>query len=109
MTHRLFAGAFFVFATIAAYMAALGTTARVRIAVLFGYALVVLQVMLGFANVAWLLPTVLREAHAANACATFLAFVSALLFAAVDGTRPVVVRSAVPPGQTLRQAPDTVS
>ncbi len=108
MTHRILAGAFFVFATIAAYMAALGTTARVRVAVLFGYALIVLQIMLGFANVAWLLPTVLREAHAANACATFLAFVAALLFAAVDGTQPVFA-SAASAGQTLRQARDTAS
>ncbi|HEV3088980.1 MAG TPA: COX15/CtaA family protein [Candidatus Elarobacter sp.] len=86
MTHRLIAFAFFALATVAAYAAALGTTPRVRVAVLFGYALVVLQVMLGFANVAWLLPTVLREAHAANAVATFLAFTAALVFAAIDGT-----------------------
>jgi heme a synthase len=89
MTHRIIAFAFFAVATIAAYAAALGTTARVRTAALFGYALVVLQVMLGFANVAWLLPTVLREAHAANAVAAFLAFVAALMFAAIDGTEPV--------------------
>ena len=57
-----------------------------RVATLFGYALVVLQVMLGFANVAWRLPMLLREAHAANACLTFLAFVGALMFAAIDGT-----------------------
>lgn len=88
MTHRLAAGAFFAVATVAAYAAALGTTARVRVAVLFAYALVVLQIMLGFANVAWALPTLLREAHAANAVATFLAFVAALTFAAIDGTVP---------------------
>ncbi len=69
---------------------------RVRVAVLFGYALVVLQVMLGFANVAWLLPTLLREAHAANAGATFLAFVAALVFAAIDGTEPHAARSSAP-------------
>ena len=91
MAHRLLAGAFFLVATIAAYAAALGTTTRVRIATLFGYALVVLQVMLGFANVAWQLPMVLREAHAANACLTFLAFVGALMFATIDGT--VAVRA----------------
>ena len=86
MVHRWIAAAFFGLATVAAYMAAFGTTARVRVATLFAYALVVLQVMLGFANVAWQLPTLLREAHAANACATFVAFVAALVFAAVDGT-----------------------
>jgi heme A synthase len=93
MVHRLFAGAFFLLATLAAYVAALGTTARVRVAVLFGYALVVLQVMLGFANVAWFLPMLLREAHAANAGATFLAFVAALVFAAIDGTVPHAARA----------------
>ena len=100
MIHRLLAGAFFVVATIAAYGAALGTTPRVRVAVLFGYALVVLQIMLGFANVAWHLPMLLREAHAANAGATFLAFVSALVFAALDGTVPAAARVAVPRSTT---------
>jgi heme A synthase len=89
MLHRLAGGAFFALATIAVYGAALTATPRVRIAVLFAYALTVLQIMLGFANVAWLLPTLLREAHAANAVATFLAFVAALTFAAIDGTVPV--------------------
>jgi heme A synthase len=88
MTHRWIAGAFFAVATIAAYMAALGTTPRVRAAALAAYALVVLQVMLGIANVAWQLPMILREAHAANACAAFVAFVASLVFAAVDGTVP---------------------
>jgi len=89
MIHRLLGGAFFAFATIAAYGAALGATPRVRVAVLFAYAFVVLQIMLGFANVAWLLPTLLREAHAANAVATFLTFIAALVFAAIDGAVPV--------------------
>jgi heme A synthase len=86
MVHRWIAAGFFGLATVAAYMAAFGTTARVRVATLSAYALVVLQVMLGIANVAWQLPTLLREAHAANACAAFVAFVAALVFAAVDGT-----------------------
>src|SRR6202011_5901385 len=89
MLHRWLAAAFFGLATVAAYMAALGTTLRVRLATLFAYALVVLQVMFGIANVAWGLPAVLREAHAANACAAFVAFVTALVFAAVDGTAAV--------------------
>ncbi|MEA2690046.1 MAG: heme a synthase [Candidatus Eremiobacteraeota bacterium] len=96
MTHRWLALAFFAVATAAAYMAALGTTARVRTAALTAYALVVLQVMLGIANVAWQLPTVLREAHAANACAAFVAFVASLAFAAIDGTVPVAARAAQP-------------
>ncbi|HEY0381170.1 MAG TPA: heme o synthase [Candidatus Elarobacter sp.] len=85
MTHRWLGAVFFAGATFAAYTAALGTTGRVRVAVMFAYALVVLQVMLGLANVAWQLPTLLREAHAANAVATFLAFTAALVFAATDG------------------------
>ena len=96
MAHRWLAGGFFVVATVAAYAAALGTTPRVRAAALFGYALVVLQVMLGVANVAWHLPTVLREAHAANACATFVAFIASLVFAATDGTVAVPARATAP-------------
>jgi heme A synthase len=92
MTHRWVALTFFIVATIAAYMAAFGTTFRVRLATLFAYAIVVLQIMLGIANVAWQLPTVLREAHAANACAAFVAFVAALVFAAIDGTTAVAAR-----------------
>lgn len=95
MTHRWIAAAFFAVATVAAYMAALGTTPRVRAAALAAYALVVLQVALGIANVAWQLPTVLREAHAANACAAFVAFVASLVFAAVDGTVPVARERSV--------------
>ena len=91
MVHRWLAAGFFGLATVAAYMAAFGTTARVRVATLFAYALVVLQVMVGIANVAWGLPTLLREAHAANACAAFVAFVAALVFAAVDGTAVAAV------------------
>ena len=86
MAHRLLAGVFFLVATVAAYGAALGTTSRVRVATLTAYALIVLQVMLGMANVVWQLPHGLREAHAANAAATFIAFVCALVFATIDGT-----------------------
>jgi heme a synthase len=93
MTHRWIAAGCFGFATLAAYIAAFGTTARVRSATLLAFALIVLQVMLGFANVAWQLPTALREAHAANACAVFVAFVAALVFAAIDGTAPVAART----------------
>jgi heme A synthase len=92
MTHRWIAAGCFGFATLAAYMAAFGTTARVRSATLMAYALIVFQVMLGIANVAWHLPTALREVHAANACAVFVAFVAALVFAAIDGTAPAAAR-----------------
>jgi heme A synthase len=103
MTHRLIAFAFLLVATIAAYAAVLGTTVRVRTAVLLGYALVVLQAMLGLANVAWRLPTMLREAHAANAGLTFLAFVVALMFAAIDGTVPNEARAGATSTTPVRE------
>ncbi|HTW82676.1 MAG TPA: COX15/CtaA family protein [Candidatus Sulfotelmatobacter sp.] len=105
MVHRVFAGALFLVATVAAYLAA-ATTPRVRTATLFAYALIVLQVMLGFANVAWDLPMVLREAHAANASATFIAFITALGFAAFDGTVPVRVRARTPVRASSANAPN---
>jgi heme A synthase len=86
MAHRLLAGALVVIATIVAYWASLGATLRVRIATLGAYALIVLQCILGMANVAFELPLGLREAHAANAAATFIVFVSAIVFASIDGT-----------------------
>jgi heme A synthase len=105
MTHRVLAGIFFLVATVAAYWAALGTSARVRNAALLAYALVVLQVMLGMANVVWQLPLGLREAHAANAAATFIVFICAIVFAAIDGTvrNPAAVRRSAA-AQTQSQA-----
>jgi heme A synthase len=46
--------------------------------------LLTLQIVLGVLNVLWLLPTPLREAHAANAIAAFLAFVVATVFASLE-------------------------
>lgn len=60
-------------------------SARVRAAATTGVGLVCVQVLLGLLNVALRLPTDLREAHAVNAALTFLAFVVAALFAALDG------------------------
>ena len=57
---------------------------RVRAWTLVGAGLALLQVALGIANVLWLMPTPLREAHAANAALTFLVFVVAATFALVD-------------------------
>jgi heme A synthase len=103
MMHRFAAGIVFVLATIAVSWAAVATTPRVRIAALIGYALVVLQILLGIANVAWALPTELREAHAANAVATFIAYASTVLIAALDGTavrgRDAVRRTAPAPAR----------
>jgi heme A synthase len=106
MTHRLLAGLFFVFATVVAYWASLGTTLRVRLATLGAYALIVVQILLGLANVAYQLPHGLREAHAANAAATFIAFVCAIVFASIDGTVrvPAAARNAA---QSQSQAMQT--
>ena len=104
MAHRWLAAASFLIATVAAYSAALGTTPRVRVAALFAYALIVLQVMLGFANIAWSLPTLLREAHAAGAVATFLAFIGSLVFVAIDGTVPVPARAVAPAAASAKAA-----
>ena len=93
MTHRLLAGALVVVTAFAVYAAFLGAATRVRIATVAGFALVVAQALLGFANVAWVLPTPLREAHAANACLLYLVFLAALMFTAIDATAPAAVRS----------------
>jgi heme A synthase len=89
MLHRGVAGMCVVFATVAAYAAAFSATGRVRTATLAGFGLIVVQIGLGIANVVWALPVPLREAHAANAGLTFLAFVAAFVFATFDGTVPV--------------------
>jgi hypothetical protein len=47
------------------------------------------------ANVVWQLPLGLREAHAANAAATFIAFICAIVFAAIDGTVRMPARAPV--------------
>jgi heme A synthase len=84
MLHRLAAGAF----ALAAFMAVLHTvrvgSPRVKAFAIAGMALLVAQIGLGAFNVALLLPVALREAHAANACLTFLAFVIAAVLAAID-------------------------
>jgi heme A synthase len=104
MLHRATAGLLFVLATAAAYWAALSSTVRVRTAALAGFGLIVLQIGLGIANVVWALPMPLREAHAANAGLTFLAFVAAFVFATLDGTVPATtshrVRGAARPANS---------
>lgn len=105
MIHRLLGAVFFVLATVAAYWAALAAAGRVRAVTLGAFALVVLQIMLGLANVAWQLPLGLREAHAANAAAAFIAFASAFTLAWLDGT----TRSAAAHGPATRRQTDWVS
>lgn len=86
MLHRGLAVVFLAFASVAAYGALVGAPARVRAATLTGFAFLTAQIGLGIANVAWALPTALREAHAANASITFIAFVTAFVLATLDGT-----------------------
>jgi heme A synthase len=101
MLHRFAAGLFFVLATIAAAWSAFAAPPRVRNAAAVAYALVVLQIALGVANVAWALPTALREAHAANAVTTFIAYTVALTIAALDGTLARAAKPARRIGSTV--------
>jgi protoheme IX farnesyltransferase len=98
MAHRLAASLFALFALIAAVRALRTSSARAYAFALAGTLLVAGQVVLGAANVAWALPSPLREAHAANAAAAFLAFVVSAILAAVDGPRvaSVPVRAGAP-------------
>lgn len=90
MLHRLAAAATLISATGAlALVWALAASVRLRATVLLGVALVAIQVLLGLLNVAWHLPTNLREAHAVNAALVFLAFFIAAVFAVLDDVRPV--------------------
>ncbi len=87
MLHRLFAGAFALAALVALRLAFVRGSRLVRLFAGIGGTLTVVQIALGAANVAWLLPTALREAHAANASATFVAFVIAAAAAACEPAR----------------------
>ena len=84
MLHRFVAGACLLFGAAAFAFAWRAGSARVRLMTSLGLALLFGQVVLGLLNVAMRLPLVLREAHAANAALTFLIFVIATTFAALD-------------------------
>lgn len=96
MLHRLSAGAFALAALAAVWFAFARGSRLVRVFAALGGVLTALQIFLGAANVVWLMPTALREAHAANAIATFIAFAIAATAAACDPARA-----------GLRDAPDT--
>ena len=93
MLHRLAGASFLAVAAIATYAAWHDVSRRVRIAASAGLGLVVVQIGLGIANVVWSLPVVLREAHAANAVATFLVFVLATSFATLEPGRVLARRT----------------
>lgn len=85
MLHRFVAGAcFFSGAAAFAFVWRAGASMRVRLMTSLGLGLLFAQIVLGLLNVALRLPMVLREAHAANAALTFLVFVVATTFAALD-------------------------
>ncbi len=84
MLHRLAAFAFTIVALFATAVAWQTGVSRVRAFAGLGALLVLAQISLGIGNVVWHLPIVLREAHAANAGATFLAFVIAAVLAALE-------------------------
>lgn len=100
MTHRILAFSFVAIA-IAAMMLTPRTSRRSRSMLHAGLALMILQIALGALNVVWLMPTGLRLAHAANAVATFLAFVVACVFASLDAERIPKVRAGSIAAETV--------
>jgi cytochrome c oxidase assembly protein subunit 15 len=84
MMHRMAAGTFAIAALVAAVVAAQSGMARVRAWAIAGATLTLLQIALGIGNVLLRMPTLLREAHAANAVLTFLVFVVATFLATLD-------------------------
>ena len=105
MLHRLAALGFAIVSVVATYAAARGASRRVAVAALAGVALLLLQIGLGAVNVAWALPPALREMHATNAVATFLAFVIAAVLAALDPYRASA--RDLEPARTRRLAADS--
>jgi len=100
MLHRVSGGLFALAAIFATARAIRTANARAAAAAIAGSVLMLGQVALGMANVAWALPVPLREAHAANASLTFLAYVTAAALAAIDP-----IGHSAPSGQRLESAP----
>jgi heme A synthase len=91
MVHRTLAAGFIAFAFLAA--ATLPSPARrAALALRVGLGLLALQVVLGILNVLLSLPPLLREAHAANAGATFLAFIVAAVLASLEPAQEPAAR-----------------
>ncbi len=94
MVHRVAAGSFAIVATVATIVAVQSGSRNVRAFALLGFALLLVQIALGLGNVLLGLPVALREAHAANAGATFLSFVVAAVLAPLEPPRAAAGRSA---------------
>lgn len=103
MSHRLAAFAFCAVAMFATVVAWQSGIPRIRAFASLGMTLVGAQIALGIANVVWHLPIALREAHAANAGATFLAFVIAAVLATLEAS-PARVRVLTGSGARSRIA-----
>jgi heme A synthase len=101
MLHRIAAGSFVIAALTAAAIAAQSGMGRVRAWALGGAALALFQVALGIGNVVLRMPTLLREAHAANAVVTFLVFIIATFLATID---PIPAPSSITKGLSMRRA-----
>jgi cytochrome c oxidase assembly protein subunit 15 len=101
MAHRFAALAFFAAGAFGTWSAVKSGMERVRAAALTAFCLLLLQISLGVANVLLGMPMLLREAHAANAVATFLAFIVAAVLTTID---PIPLRSLrLDAGRPLRQ------
>lgn len=103
MLHRFFAATLVVFA-IAAALFLPRTFVRPRIALYVALTLMVLQITLGVLNVVLRMPTALREAHAANAVATFLSFVIATVLMSLEAGKAAVPARA----SSSTRVPETV-
>jgi heme A synthase len=101
MLHRIAALTFVLTALVAAAVAAQNGMLRVRAWAFAGAALALFQVALGIGNVVMRMPTLMREAHAANAAVTFLAFGIATFLATID---PVAERSPASTGLAMGRA-----
>jgi heme a synthase len=99
MTHRFLAAALVLFAVVAAILLP-RVERRAMAALRIALILLALQIALGVLNVLWSLPTALREAHAANAIATFLGFVIATVFASLAAGK-VPARERAPAGTAV--------
>lgn len=95
MLHRLAAGTCLLIACATLAFAWRYASPSVRAIVSLGTALLFAQVLLGLLNVAWRLPSALRELHAANAALAFLAFVVAAAMAAIEHATAATGRAAV--------------
>lgn len=102
MLHRIAAMSFFVVGALSTWNAVANGSHRAGTVAVVALGLVVLQIALGIGNVVMHMPTLLREAHAANAVISFLAYVIAAFFAAIDPVARTVA------GGVARRATSTV-